>query len=50
MERRGTTVRLLAPAPGTQDIIAGADTVRILGPLAAVLRVTLTRAQDDEAG
>lgn len=49
MERRGSTVRLLAPAPGAQDIIAGANTVRILGPLAAVLRVTLSRAPDDDA-
>lgn len=43
MERRGGGVRLVAPAPGVQDLVVGDDAVRILGPLAAVLRLTLPR-------
>lgn len=48
LERRGSSVRLMAPAPGSQDLIVGEDAVRILGPLAAVFRVTLAPATADD--
>lgn len=48
IERRGTSVRLIAPAPDAKDLVLGdGDDFRILGPLGAVLRVTAPR---DDAG
>lgn len=48
LERRGTSVRLIAPSTDAQDIILGdGDDFRILGPLGAVLRLTAPRADDE---
>jgi len=41
MERRGTSIRLIAPGEGAQDIVLGdGDDFEVLGPLGAVVRVT----------
>lgn len=50
LERRGTSVRLVAPAADAQDLILGdGDDFQILGPLGLVLRMTAARddAPDD---
>jgi repressor LexA len=47
--RRGTTLLLLAPAPGVPDIeLKDGDNFRILGPLGLVLRMTAPRRDSDE--
>ncbi len=49
LERRGTSVRLAAPAPDAQDLILGdGDDFRVLGPLGLVLRLTAPRPDDPE--
>ncbi len=48
--RRGTTLLLLAPAPGVSDLeLRDGEDFRILGPLGLVLRVTTTRPTADDA-
>jgi repressor LexA len=50
IERRGTSVRLIAPSAETQDLILGdGDDFRVLGPLGAVIRLTAPRPDADDA-
>lgn len=50
IERRGTSVRLIAPGPDAQDLILGdGDDFRVLGPLGAVVRLTAPRPDDADA-
>lgn len=47
IERRGTSVRLIAPSPDAKDLVLGdGDDFRVLGPLGAVLRLTAPRGDD----
>lgn len=47
IERRGTSVRLIAPSADATDLVLGdGDDFRVLGPLGAVLRVTAPRGDD----
>lgn len=51
LERRGTSVRLAAPAEDAQDLILGdGDDFRVLGPLGLVLRLTAPRPDDEGEG
>jgi repressor LexA len=47
IERRGTSVRLIAPSADGADLLLGdGDDFRVLGPLGAVLRLTVPRGDD----
>ncbi len=47
IERRGTSVRLIAPSADAADLVLGdGDDFRVLGPLGAVLRLTAPRGGD----
>lgn len=47
IERRGTSVRLIAPSAEATDLVLGdGDDFRVLGPLGAVLRLTAPRGDD----
>ena len=49
IERRGTTIRLIAPSDDAKDLVLGdGDDFRVLGPLGAVLRLTAPRPDDAE--
>ncbi|HRN53321.1 MAG TPA: S24 family peptidase [Gemmatimonadaceae bacterium] len=47
--RRGTTVLLLAPAPGVPDLeLRDGDDFRVLGPVGLVLRISTAPDSDDD--